>query len=341
MSAAAAFREGIRRVNHAPMVVVGMFAVTLLVSLPLAYALDKMIAAHLGSSLAAEAVARGTNYDWWQEFSAQATGLGTTFVPSIAGFAAVLKNLSGFLDHAPLAATITGVTAAWMVLWSFLAGGIIDRFARARRTRSHGFFGACGMHVWRLLRLGLIAWVVYALLFRYAHSWVFSDAYEWLTRDTTVERTAFVIRLAGYALFGALLTACNVVFDYARIRIVVEDRRSAVAATLAGARFVRRHVAGVLGLYALNAVVFLLLVALYAFVAPGAPRAGLMMWIALGVGEVYILARHYLKLLFYASETAFFQGALAHAAYTAAPLPVWPDSPAAEMIANADSTVTS
>ena len=57
---------------------------------------------------------------------------------------------------------------------------------------------------------------------------------------------------------------------------------------------------------------------------------------SLALGEVYILGRHYLKLLFYASETAFFQGALAHAAYTAAPAVVWPDSPAAETIANAD-----
>ena len=50
-------------------------------------------------------------------------------------------------------------TAAWLVLWSFLSGGVIDRFARARRTRSHGFFGACGMHFWRLLRLGALAWL--------------------------------------------------------------------------------------------------------------------------------------------------------------------------------------
>src|SRR5689334_9517693 len=91
MSATAAFREGIRRVNHAPAVLAGMFAVTLLVSLPRAYALETMIAAHLGSSLAAESLATGTNYDWWQEFSAQASGLGTTFVPSISGFAAVLN----------------------------------------------------------------------------------------------------------------------------------------------------------------------------------------------------------------------------------------------------------
>ena len=41
-----------------------------------------------------------------------------------------------------------------------------------------------------------------------------------------------------------------------------------------------------------------------------------------------------MKLLFYASQTAYFQGALAHAAYTASPTVVWPESPAAESIAN-------
>jgi len=65
------------------------------------------------------------------------------------------------------------------------------------------------------------------------------------------------------------------------------------------------------------------------------------MWLVFGLGELYILARHYLKLLFYASETVFFQGALAHAAYTAAPALVWPDSPAAETIGNAEPTAGS
>ena len=337
MTARDAFREGIRRVNGAPMVVAGMFAVTLFVTLPL----RGMIAAHLGASLAADLAASGTNYDWWQEFSAQASGLGTTFVPSITGFGAVLNNLSGFLDHTPLAATIAGVTAAWLVLWSFLAGGIIDRLARARRTRSHGFFGACGMHFWRLLRLGAVAWLAYGFLFRYVHAWIFADAYPWLTRDITVERTAFALRIAGYLVFGALLIMCNLVLDYSRVRIVVEDRRSALGAILAGSRFAWRQAAGTAGLYLLNAAAFLLLVALYALLAPGAARYGLAMWLVFGLGELYILARHYLKLLFYASETVFFQGALAHAAYTAAPALVWPDSPAAETIGNAEPTAGS
>jgi hypothetical protein len=341
MRSTSAFREGIRRVNGAPMVVAGMFGVTLFVALPLSYALRGMIAAHLGSSLAADAAAAGTNYEWWQEFSAQASGLGTTFVPTVVGFGAVLDNLSGLLDNAPLATTIAGATAAWMVLWSFLSGGVIDRLARSRRTRSHGFFGACGMHFWRLLRLGAVACLAYTILFRYVHGWIFTNALEWVTYDVTAERTAFAWRAAGYLIFGMLLVLCNIVFDYARVRIVVEDRRSALGAILAGMRFVRRHAGGVGGLYALNAVVFLLLVAMYAGAAPGAPGSGLSMWLVLALGEIYILARHYLKLLFYASETAFFQGALAHAAYTAAPSVVWPDSPAAETIANAGPTAVS
>lgn len=341
MTARAAFREGLRRVNGAPMVLAGMFALTLFVALPLSYALRGMIAAHLGSSLAADSAAAATNYDWWQEFSAQASGLGTTFIPSIAGFGAVLDNLSGLLDNTPMAATIAGVTAAWLVLWSFLSGGVIDRFARGRPTRSHGFFGACGVHFWRLLRLGAAAWLLYAFLFRYVHAWIFIDAFPMLTSNITVERTSFFVRLAGYLIFGTLLIVCNLVFDYARVRIVVEDRRSAVGAILAGARFVRRHAAGVLGLYLLNAAGFLLLVALYAVVVPGAPRSGIAMWMVLALGELYILGRHYLKLLFYASETVFFQGALAHAGYTAAPALVWPDSPAAETIGNAEPGVMS
>lgn len=337
MSATGAFRDGVRRVNRAPVLLAGMFAATLLVAVPLTIALSGMLEAHLGPSLAAATAASGTNHDWWEEFSAQATGLGTTFVPSIVGFGAVLDNLSGLLDNAPLATTVAGVTAAWLVIWSFLSGGVLDRYARQRPTRASGFFSACGTHFWRLLRLGLIALAVYYVLFSIVHPWIFDDVYPGVTRDMTVERSAFLVRLGCYAVFGLLLVACNVVFDYARIRIVVEDRRSALGALAAGLRFVRRQ-KGTFALYAINTCAFLALILLYALAAPGAPGAGFAAWLTILAGELYILGRHYLKLLFYASQTSYFQSALAHASYTAAPALVWPDSPAAEAIVNADPT---
>jgi hypothetical protein len=320
------------------MLLAGMCLLTLLVALPLSLALRGMLAEHLDRSLAAGAAAGGADYQWWQAFLSQATGLGTTFTPSIIGFGAVLDNLDALLENAPMAATIAGVTAAWLLLWSFLSGGVIDRLARARPTRTHGFFAACGIHFWRFLRLGLFAWLVYYALFGWLHGWMFSEVYDDLVHDLTRERTAALIRLAGYLLFGAVLIFFNIVFDYARIRIVVEDRRSAIGGIVAGARFVRRHFGRVSALYLLNALAFLVLLALYALLSPGAPGSGLAMGGALLLGQAYIVGRHYLKLLFYASQTALFQAELAHSSYTAAPPVEWPDSPAAERITNAAAT---
>ena len=333
MSVLGAWRDGTRRVHAAPLLLLGMYALTLFVALPLSIALRGMIEAQLGDSLAAETIASGANLDWWQEFSAQAHGLATTFVPSLVGFGAVLENINGILENVPMAATIAGVTAAWMVIWSFLSGGVIDRYARQRPTRAYGFFAACGTHFWRFLRVGVLAWIVYWVLFAHVHGWIFDGFYPWITSDMTVERTAALVRLGCYAVFGVLLIASNIVFDYARVRIVVEDRHSAIGALVAGARFVRRHPA-TFRLYALNAIAFLVLAIAYAMLSPGA-RGAAMIWLAILIGQLYILLRHYVKLLFYASQTAFFQAGLAHASYTAAPVVVWPDSPAAESIANA------
>ena len=88
------------------------------------------------------------------------------------------------------------------------------------------------------------------------------------------------------------------VFDYARVRIVVEDRRSALGALLAGVRFVRRHFGRVLLLYVLNGAAFLLVLGLYAVASPGCAAIRIAHVAVLFLGELYILARHYLKLVF-------------------------------------------
>jgi hypothetical protein len=332
MTVTEAYLDGWCRVMRAPAIVLGLLALSIAVALPLALVLRGMIAQHLGTSLAAEAAVRGVNWDWWQEFSSQATGIGATFGPAVIGFAAVLGNLSDLLDNRPLATVVAGVVAAWLVLWSFLSGGILDRLARNRRVGAAGFFMASGVHFFRMLRLGVLALLAYALLFRLVHPALFDALFAALTRATTVERTAFAWRVVLYAVFGGLLVGVNVLFDYARIRLVVEDRHSAVGALLAGARFFGRHAGACLGLYALNTLTFLAVVGAYALVAPGAGSGGWTVWVALSVGEALIVARLAVKLQFYASQAALFQGALAHAGHVARPAAVWPESPAADVL---------
>src|SRR5438105_12580107 len=151
-----AWLDGIRRVNAAPAVLVGVWLLTVLVSLPLTLGLRSLLAQHLGRSLAAETAASGVNYDWMQEFSDQATGLGVTFKPTIIGFGAVLDNLSAFMDNDHRPVVVAGAAAAYIVLWLFMAGGIIDRFARDRPTRASGFFAVSGVFFFRFLRLAVV-----------------------------------------------------------------------------------------------------------------------------------------------------------------------------------------
>jgi hypothetical protein len=328
----AALREGIRRVNRAPAVWFGVWALTVLVSLPLAVAMRAQLATSLGSSLAADTAATGVNYDWMQEFMSDATGLAATFKPAVIGFAAVLDNLSGFLDNDRQPIVIVGAAGVYMAGWLFLAGGIIDRYARDRHTYSHGFFAASGVFFFRFLRLAVAMAVAYGLLFGVLHPWLFGRLFPRLTRDMTVERTAFMVRIGLYLAFGGALAACNIVFDYAKVRAVVEDRRSMIGATLAGIRFISRNLSAAAALYLMDVLLFAIVLAAYGLVAPGAGNGGWSIWLGFLLGQGYILGRLWVKLVFWASETALFQSRLAHAGYIAATAPVWPESPMAEAI---------
>jgi hypothetical protein len=324
--------SGWKRVLAAPAIAAGVFLMTALLALPLALAVRGAIAAHLGGSLMSAQAADGVNWDWWQEFSAQASGVGTTFVPSVIGFAATLDSLSHVLDGHGHIIPIASALAFYLAGWTFLSAGIIDRYARQRPTRAHGFFALAGGYAFRFARLGAVVGLVYWWLFAYVHPWLFDRVYADLTRNLGVERTAFFWRLAFYAVFGILLVLVNLIADYARIRIVVEDRRSALGGLSAAWRFIVRHPHHVLMLYVLNGVVFAIVLAVWSVVAPGAGHAGWSVWMAFAFTQLYVIARLLMKLQFIASQTALFQAHLAHATYTAAPVPVWPDSATAEAI---------
>ncbi len=332
MSTWAALRAGIGRVNRAPAVCLGVWLLTFVAGLPLALGMRSRMQESLGSSLAADTAATGVNYDWMQEFASDATGLAATFKPAVIGFGAVLDNLSSFADNQAPPVVIAAAAAVYVAAWLFLAGGIIDRYARDRPTRANGFFAVSGVFFFRFLRLAVVMAIAYGLIFSVLHPWLFGPLYTRLTRDLTVERTAFMIRVGLYGVFGAALAACSIVFDYAKVRAVVEDRRSMLGALAAALRFIRRNPADVIALFLTDVLLFVLVLTVYGLVAPGAGNSGITMWLGFLLGQAYVLARLWVKLVFWASETALFQSRLAHAGYAAAPAAAWPDAPIVESL---------
>jgi hypothetical protein len=330
-----AFGLGWRRVFTAPTLLVGLWLVTLLGALPAAWTMKTAITEHVGSSLVASRIAAVPDEGWWGEFLAHAGGAALTLQPDIIGAAAPVSNLSQFLDAPGVPRSLVATVVLGLLAWLFLTGGFIDRYARGRRLGSRVFFGACGVFFFRFLRLGVLVGIGYWLLAGPYHSLLFSLAYPWLTRETSVERVAFVWRMAMYLVWLAPLVLLNLTADYAKVRAVVEDRHSMIGALVAGWRFVRRHWGHVVSLYLANALVLAVALAIYVLVAPGGRGGDWRLIAVLAIGQAWILSRIATKLAFIATATALFQQHLAHAEYAAPPLPVWPDSPAAEAIENA------
>jgi hypothetical protein len=330
MTSTEALRDGIRRVNQAPVILACVFVATVATTLPFTIIMRDALRTHLGNSLAAEQTARGVNYQWWTEFTAQAGPLGRTFEPTIVGFAAVLDNMSTLLDGEGRPAPIVWLGAAYLLLWLFLGGGILDRYARDRPTRSYEFFTACGVYFVRFLRLAPVIALTYYVLFAHVHPFLLVYGFGEITRSVTVERTAFLWRVSLYAVFGALLVASSLVFDYAKVRAVIEDRRSMIGAILAGGRFVRRNFALVASLYLLNGLLFLSVLIIYGVIAPGAESSGIDLWLGFAISQLYLLARLWVRLVFFASEASLFQGQLAHAGYIASAPVSRPEPPIVE-----------
>ena len=72
-----------------------------------------------------------------------------------------------------------------------------------------------------------------AFLFTFVHGWIFSDVLVWPTRDMTVERTSFVVRLLGYPFFGG---AAHRVQHRLRLRAHPNRRRGSPQCNRGGVR---------------------------------------------------------------------------------------------------------
>ncbi len=213
------------------------------------------------------------------------------------------------LDARRETTALLGLLAGYLALWTWLQGGLIDRFARQRPTRTHGFAAVSSVFFFRFVRLGVMAGVVYWWLFAYLHPWLFDRALH--RPDARTRQRTRGVRVAPRGLRRVRRCwsiAANVAFDYTRIRMVVEDRRSAFGGLAAAVRFILRRPGAVAGLWCANALVFAIAVAAWALLAPGVVSAGAMMWLAFLAAQLFVLARLALKLHFVASQTALFQG---------------------------------
>lgn len=301
-----ALRTGLRRAASARLLLL-LWLAQLAIAVPAAVVLARSLDDAFGGSLAARGMSRGFDNDWYGELRVDAEGMETTFSPTVIGAAAPLANLDDWWSGrivSDLEPSVVALGIAWAIVWTLLAGGVLDRLLRPEEAFGWTRFGAAaGRHALRLLALLALSapfyWAVYRLS-RAGFAWL-HDA----VRDETREGAVMVKVAVGALLTVALLALVRTVFDFARIAAVRDQRSNPLTGLLVGLRSVATRPFRAAGVVVATALLGALLLAVYALVAPGAQGAGWtgVAWTLL-VGQLFLVGRLYLRVALLGAEVA-------------------------------------
>ena len=197
----------------------------------------------------------------------------------------------------------------WVVLpYDFDQSGIINtRYAAPDDNRGAGtFFRNGGRFFFRFFRLAALAAALYAAIYVVQQHW--AEQLLEKTRDVTSELGVLGRYLTVWVPVALLLVLVRVIFDYAKIATVVDDRRSMLFAALRGAGFVVLYPLKTLGLCFAWLVVGTFALAVYIFLAPGAGvSTPATVAIAFAIGQAFLMSRLLMRLSLLAGQTELYK----------------------------------
>lgn len=301
MMASHALRQGIGMLARNKCLCVIFYAVTTAAALLIAAPLMTIVLQSLGESAWAQQMAGNVDIAWFSEV-AVADG-GTPWIQA--------------------AMVLLGVGAVSAVVYLFLLGGALQVL-----SKGEPFSAGCGRNFWRLVRLTLVSLLFYGGAFA---------LYKSLGRVNKLWSEGSVASPLVYwgwfraAVCLVLFGFVNLVFDYARVRMVVDDQRSAVRSAVAAFRFVLRHLRSTAGLYtAVCVIAALVMGAFLAFSHLAQTSASLaLLWLL--VGQMMVIAKIWSRLLFCSTACALY-GELKPPVVVAMELPEPEPEPAAEPV---------
>jgi hypothetical protein len=208
-----------------------------------------------------------------------------------------------YQDFLPALAGWVLVPALLFILISvFLNGGIIGRLAAGEKTTLQRFFADCGKYFGRFFRIFLLSLPVYVLVFGGLVKLV-SAPFKFWAKNAAGEMPVIVASNLRFLMTILLLSIVQMYFDYVKIHLVVRDGRKVLAAAAAALSFIGRKFFKAWGLYLLVGLLFIATTAVFIAVTNVLPGTG---GAALALGfiwaQAYILARIWIKVLFFAAE---------------------------------------
>jgi len=298
-------KQGWKQLKNHKKTVFYFYCANLLVAALLLVPFMQVFEDSLGPGLYRDKMEGRLDYDWYTLFTDRVTGFASTFTPWVLGVGPFARNLEVLLDGelTQFPWGIVSLGALYVLLNSFLLAAAVGSLALdPQGTSFREFFRNGGMFFGRFFRVAVLA----ILAFWFVGSWIvepLSDLGEKLTNAAVTDRGAFYWNLTRYLIVLTIFLILNMLFDYAKIKIALEDRTSALVAFISALKFCTTHFFFSFGFYLLIISLGLVWVVLYTGIEWLLPQQGwLTILLATLVQQLYMVGRFTVKLLFFSGQ---------------------------------------
>jgi hypothetical protein len=293
MTSGTAIRQGLSLARRARTGVWILFFANLGLAVMASYPIYWGVRAFTGHSAMSEDLATGFSFDWLTDFTV---------------------NNPGSLERYATAIVIFGLLS--ILAQSVLAGGVVASFREPSFHTAGDFFRDCRRYGWRLVRLTIIGLISYWIVFRLLNQSLGSLANRW-TRQWLDDRPVFWIKLVPSVLTLLGLIFVNLVMDFARVRLVMEEGASAIEAFLASLGFSLIRLRRAIVIYAVPSLCGIALLGLYLLVWPraahvasvpsgGHVRQPLALALLFIGQQVIMLARYWFRVAAWGGEWTYY-----------------------------------
>lgn len=304
------FFKGFKTTGKLTRMIILLLVINLAFSLILAVPMYHSLKDSFGNSLVGERMAEGFDYLWWEEYRDEAQGLEQTFTPSIIGKGAILNNLEGMIQlrvfDLPPVILIFGLL--YIILHTFLAGGILSLFRKGdTKFALKDFFQGAGSLFFRFFLLMLFSWVFFLIIGQVVKG-SFDSILSSMRETAFSEVTPFYWGLVFSAVVFFLFLFIQMVFDYGRIKIVLEDRPNVLTSAAGAFGFVFRHLGSTLGLFYLLFLVQIVFTLIYILIQGIIPQSSFLgVALAFLFQQIFIFGLIWIRCWLYSSQMELYR----------------------------------
>jgi len=314
MKVLSALKKGVGITNRRFGLIIILLIINIIISLVLSIPMFYKLQGSLGNSLVSENMLEGFDTLWYEEFQSEQSGFTSSFKASIIGIGAILNNFvtieSGNLfklNIMPVTIWVLGLI--YLLFWTFLNGGILGMFnSMDKKLSFNNFFGDCGKYFIRFLFLTIGAVACYMLLSSYFFPWL-EGGLSNLGENATKEWIPFTLDRFRNIIFLILLFFIGMLFDYAKISIVVDEKRNVIVPFFKSLFFIIRHIIKTYTLYFILAFIGIIFIVLYALTDSLMPQNTFRnILIMIVIMQAYIFLKIWLKCTFLSSQMSLYKG---------------------------------